>query len=110
MLLSGSARPCLAKALRVSYGKGLAIVVGASGSFFERKPSQALRPAFLPIRSTNACIVSAEFSSLPPPRPKMPPTSEAIATTSVAFHGSIGFLSSVYSPGFSAGLTLAAAT
>jgi len=85
-------------------------VVGASGSFFERKPSQAWRPARLPIRATIDSIVSAEFSSLPPPRPKMPPISEAIATTSVVFHGSIGCPSSVYSAGFSVGLALAAAT
>ncbi len=109
LLRSGSARPRLAKALRVSYGKALETVVGASGSFLERKPSQALRPAFLPIRLTNACIVSAEFSSLPPPWPKMPPTSEAIAITSVGFHGSICLPSSVYSPGFRCGSRLAAA-
>ena len=48
-------------------------------------------------------MVRAEFSSLPPPRPKMPPISEAIATTSVGFQGSIGLFSSEYSPGFSAG-------
>ncbi len=99
----------MAKALRVSYGKAFETVVGASGSFLERKPSHALRPAFLPIRLTNACIVSAEFSSLPPPRPKMPPTSEAIAITSVTFHGSIGFFSSAYSPGCNSGLSWAAA-
>src|ERR1700742_5107857 len=105
---SGSARPRLAKALSVSYGKGLEIVVGASGSFFERKPSQALRPAFLPICSTIASIVSAEFSSLPPPLPKMPPISEAIAITSVGFHGSIGFLPNECSGGFKFGVGVGA--
>ena len=84
-------------------------MVGASGSFLERNPSQALRPAFLPILSTIACMVSAELSSLPPPLPKMPPTSEAIAITSVGFHGSIGFPSSTYSPGFRSGSAFAAA-
>ncbi len=49
-------------------------------------------------------MASAEPTSLPPPRPKMPPISEAIATTSVGFHGSIGLFSSEYSAGFSAGI------
>ena len=43
---------------------------------------------------------------MPPPRPKIPPTSEAIATTSVGFHASIGLFSNVYSAGLSAVLAL----
>ncbi len=55
-------------------------------------------------------MVCAEPSSLPPPLPKMPPISEAIATTSVGFQVSIGLPSSVYSAGFSVfGLASAAA-
>ena len=41
-------------------------------------------PPCLPKRFSNACIVSAERSSLPPPLPKMPPISDASAITSVA--------------------------
>ena len=35
-------------------------------------------------------MVRAEWSSLPPPRPKMPPIRDAIAMTSVGFQRSIG--------------------
>src|SRR4051794_24397756 len=46
---SGSARPRFEKAGAVSYGKRFfRIVVGASGSFLERKSAHARRPFFTP--------------------------------------------------------------
>jgi hypothetical protein len=48
--------------------------------------------------------VSAEFSSLPPPLPKMPPISEAVAITSVSVHGCGCFSIAVYSNGINVGL------
>ena len=97
---SGIARPRFANGLVVSYGKRLpSTVVGASGSFFSRKSSQARFPARLPKRLTNACSSWAERSSEPPPRPKMPPISDAVAITSVTDHCCGVLPSAAYSAG-----------
>ena len=63
-------------------------VVGASGSSAgEVAPRQLPRPS-LPKRPGSASQQLAEASSLPPPLPKMPPTREAVAITSVTFQSS----------------------
>ena len=80
---SGRARPGLANADVVSYGKDVpGTVVGASGSFLERKSCQADDPWLLPNRACRAWSSWAERTSLPPPLPNMPPISEASAITS----------------------------
>ena len=45
-------------------------------------------------RRSSICV-----SSSPPPLPKIPPTSEAVAMMSVTFHGSSGLPIAAYSPG-----------
>jgi len=80
---SGIASPRDANGEVVSYGNDFRTVVGASGSFLERKSSHAARPLRSPKRRWNPCRVSAELTSFPPPLPKIPPISEAVAITSV---------------------------
>src|SRR4029078_10527307 len=71
---SGSARPRFEKDGSVWYGKRFfRIVVGASGSFFERKSAHARLPFFTPKRFSIARTSRALFTSAPPPLPKMPP-------------------------------------
>ena len=81
-------------------------VVGASGSLATRKSAQARLPARFPNRFRAASSTSAELTSLPPPLPKIPATSDAIEITSVTFQssGPAGWPSSGYSPGISSGL------
>src|SRR6266545_2853796 len=77
---SGSASPGLENGEAVSYGYDDPVtVVGASGSFLERKSDQACAPGPFPSFFCSAWSTSAERSSLPPPLPKMPPMSEASA-------------------------------
>ncbi len=104
---SGMASPRVEKAGAVSYGKRFpSTVVGASGSLASRKSDQARRPSALPKRRSSASSARAERTSLPPPRPKMPPISEASAITSVAFQGCGVWSNAVYSPGISIGSEL----
>ncbi len=104
---SGIASPRLANGEPVWYGKRLrSIVVGASGSFLERKSSQARRPRLRPKRFSNACRASADCSSRPPPLPNIPPISEAVAITSVPFQSSGPVIpNAAYSPGISVGFS-----
>src|ERR1700716_3617767 len=96
--MSGIASPRAANGEVVSYGNGLATVVGASRSFLDRKSSHAARPAPSPKRRWNACRGSAELTS-PPPLPKIPPISEAVAITSVAVKCCGTLPNAAYSPG-----------
>ena len=83
---SGRASPFGANESPVWYGKLSGMVVGAVGLFLERKPVQMALPCSSPNRASSARRISAEVTSAPPPRPKMPPNSVATAITSVAFH------------------------
>ena len=74
-------------------------MTGASGSFFERKSAQARRPRLRPKRFSNACSICADCTSAPPPLPKMPPISEAVAITSVPFQSSGSLPIAAYSAG-----------
>ena len=96
---SGSASPREANGVVVSYGNERDTVVGASGSFFSRKSSQAARPDRLPKRCWKAWRVRAERTSLPPPLPKIPPISEAVAITSVGVKCCGTLPKAAYSPG-----------
>jgi hypothetical protein len=84
-------------------------VTGDSGSSFERKSFHARRPFRTPKRSTNACATRAERSSSPPPFPKMPPTSDAVAITSVSFQSWTCWPIAAYSPGIFVGSRRASA-
>ena len=75
------------------------IVVGASGSFLERKSAHARRPLRTPKRFSKARARSALFTSAPPPLPKMPPMSDASAITSVNVKCSGVLPSAAYSAG-----------
>ncbi len=86
----------------VWYGKLSGIVVGAVGLFFERKPVQMALPCSTPNLSSSARTINAEVTSAPPPRPKIPPNSEAVAMTSVAFQFFNVAPKAVYSPGIKA--------
>src|SRR4030088_444051 len=97
--MSGIASPRAANGEVVWYGNGLATVVGASRSFLERKSSHAGRPARSPKRRWKAWSVSAELTSLPPPLPKIPPISEAVAITSVTVKCCGALPNAAYSPG-----------
>lgn len=108
---SGRASPSLAGCLGASwYGNRLRLtVVGASGSSKAANWYQSVRPSLEPIRRWNARSCRTSCSSRPPPLPKMPPTSEAVATTSVSFHrsGPSGRPSAAYSPGMFVGSSFA---
>ena len=87
-------------------------MVGASGSSAERKSAHTFFPFLRPNRSLASSRTSAEPTSFPPPRPKIPATSEAVAITSVTFQlaGPWGRPSAAYSLGIlSTGLTRASA-
>src|SRR5579859_3609018 len=74
----------------ISYGNGWSAVVGASGSLDDLNCVYAATPSVGPSFAIRY-LYSAEFAtSLPPPRPKMPPISPAMATTSPTFHDSGG--------------------
>ena len=96
---SGKARPREANGELVSYGKDRETVVGASGSFLERKSCHAAAPVRFPKRRWNDCRVRAELTSLPPPLPKMPPIREAVAITSVGVKCWGTLPKAAYSPG-----------
>jgi hypothetical protein len=84
------------------YGNRVRLTVtGASGSSAERKSRKIRLPRRAPKRSRRAWRISENWSSAPPPLPKMPPTSDAVAITSVAFHGAgpSGRPIAAYSPG-----------
>ena len=84
------------------YVKRLPVTVtGASGSSAERKLRNAFRPLRRPKRCCSASATGVQLSSIPPPLPKMPPTSEAVAIRSSGFHasGPCGRLMAAYSPG-----------
>ena len=103
---SGSARPLAFFALRgpLAYGKARpCTVVGASGSFWLRKSAQTRLPFLRPNFCLASSSTSAEPTSPPPPLPKIPATSDAVAITSVTFHGSgpCGWPSAGYSTGIS---------
>jgi hypothetical protein len=76
-----------------------------------RKSLQTRRPARLPNRLRAASSTSAAVSSLPPPLPKIPPTSAPVAITSVAFQssGPSGRPIAPYSPGILVGSSRASA-
>ncbi len=110
---SGSATLPLATFFGVGHvGEVLAVVDGdgASGSSAERKSAPHLRARFAaPNCFCASWSTSADFSSLPPPLPKIPPTSAAVAMMSVTFHGlgPIGWLIAPYSPGIRLGFSFA---
>src|SRR5689334_17240396 len=100
---SGIARPAGFGPV-VPYGNDVPLwtVVLASGSFCERKDSQTLVPWATPYFACASSRARAELTSLPPPVPKMPATTAAVATTSVTFQGWVGHCrpSATYSPGY----------
>jgi hypothetical protein len=65
------------------YGNGLSTVVGASGSSAERKSPNTSGPSAVPNLSIAFWSTIDEPSSSPPPLPKIPPTSDAVAMRSV---------------------------
>ena len=70
------------------YGAAFGDVVGASTSFAKWRSSNTARAAAaLPRFAARAFRPQWLRSSPPPPLPKMPPTSDAIATVSSGFHG-----------------------
>jgi hypothetical protein len=68
-----------------------------------------LVPFFLPNAARASSSTSAELTSEPPPRPKMPATNEAVEITSDTFQGSgpSGWTMAAYSAGILSGLSLA---
>ena len=77
------------------------MVVGASGSFADRKSRHTRVPARLPKRARASSSASADGSSPPPPAPKIAPTSVATATESRGFQsvGPCGWPMAAYSAG-----------
>ena len=76
-------------------------MVGASASLAKWRSSNTARAAAaLPSAAVIAFSPQKLVSSPPPPLPKMPPTSEAIATASSGFHGA----GVCWSAGYSAGI------
>ena len=82
------------------YGAGLWDVVGASASLAKWRSSNTVRAAAaLPSAAVMAFRPHRFVSSPPPPFPKMPPTSDAIATASSAFHAAGVCCNAGYSAG-----------
>jgi hypothetical protein len=86
-------------------------VVGASRSSKAANCSHSVRPFLAPKRPLKASSSWDSAISRPPPLPKMPPTSEAVAKRSVTFHwsGPRGLPIAAYSPGIFVGSSRASA-
>ena len=69
-----------------SYGNGLSIVVGASGSLTSRRSRKTAVPALVPSLRCSRARKSELATSLPPPLPKIEPmkAKPAIASVSTA--------------------------
>ncbi len=94
----------------VMYGVGLCEVVGASPSLAKWRSSKTARAV---AASPSAVVIAFRpqkfVSSPPPPLPKMPPTSDAIATASSIFHGAgvccrAGYSAGIFEASISASL------
>ena len=86
-------------------------MTGAALSSAARKSLNTRAPCLRPKRLSKAFATSDHASSLPPPRPKIPPTSDAVAIRSSGLNGSgpVGWPVAAYSPGSLVGSSLASA-